>query len=69
MQSRKQELKDMLKKLSLKEGKEALKWIDNLSKKELDELELLNRIQLTELLIKKYFKSKAIDSQKHEKGN
>lgn len=58
----KQSLKEVLKQLSAKEKKEALKWIDSLPKKELEELEELNRIHLSDLLIEKYLKCNGIES-------
>lgn len=68
MPSRKQDLRDSMKQLSLKKRKEALKWIDNLSEKELEEFEQLNKVQLTEFLIKKYLKRRRVHSKKHPKN-
>lgn len=60
MNSDKQKGQNTFKGLSEMERTEALKWVDSLSQKELKEFEHLNKIELTKLLIEKYFKSKTI---------
>lgn len=67
MPSNKQSLKEVLKQLSSKEKREAIKWIDSLSKKQLEELEELNRIHISDLLIEKYLKCKGIESHSSPK--
>lgn len=67
MQSHKQILKEAMKNLSAKERKEALKWIDNLSQKELELVQQLSEIQLAQLLLEQYFNHSASKTKKQHK--
>lgn len=58
MPSNKQSLKELLKQMSAKEKKEALKWIDSLSDEEIKRLELLTKIHLIQALTERFLKKK-----------
>lgn len=58
MPSSKQSLKEVLKHLSTKEKREALKWIDSLLDEEIKKLELLTKIQLVQVLTERFLKRK-----------
>lgn len=67
MKPSKQVLKDALKNLSGKKIKEALKWIDSLSEKELGELEQFSIVQLAQFLLANRLKGKPSNSKKQAK--
>lgn len=58
MPSNKQSLKEVLKQLSAKEKKEALKWIDSLPDEEIKRFELLTKIHLVQVLTERFLKKK-----------
>ena len=58
MKSRIDDSLERMPKLSPKEIKQALKWIDNLTTAELAKFELMARVQLAQILVKYFLKRK-----------
>lgn len=67
MKLQKQNLKTLLKTLSVKESKEALAWITSLSPTELKSIENLARIQTAQFLMEAYLTAKSTIKKKPQK--